>query len=944
MNGFSSWGPTDDGRIKPDLTANGDALYSSLNWADNAYGTYSGTSMSSPNAAGTATLLIDQYSRSFPGGAMRSSTLKGLLLHTADDRGLPGPDYQYGWGLLNGTAAAELIRDHAASPLKGRLREDLLSTTIASVSQEFVWDGVSPIRATLAWTDPAGTASTTTDLRTPRLRNNLDLKIIDPAGVTHRPWVMPFVGTWTQASMSLPATRGINMVDNVEQVLVSSPALSGAWRCVVTFQGTLANNQQAFSLLLSGSANQAPPPAPLALSAVTPSEGLPGPATLDVEGAGFVAGTTLRLHRAGQPDQPASSVTLVGGRLRGVFDLTTAEAGVWQITATNPDNSTATLTSGFTVLSALWSETVDGTVSGWTPATWAVTSTSSHSPPNAWFLAAPSAKTTVNLVSPDIPVPSGAVNLQFRFWHSFDLQSTRDAGILEFSVNGGVWFNVTAAGSGMAFGNNGYNGVVNSSGSASTKNEFAGQSAWSGNSGGFIQTIVNLTDTAKFTGKNLRARWRLGTNSGTSSPGWYVDSISLTADDAPVNAAPVITVPASASPALTVTDPDGTVFRVTGGRSTGLAVAATDDGGAAALTYTWSTAPGAPAPVTFSSNGTAGDASVTATFAAAGDYLLSVAVKDAAGLTAGSAVAVRVEQTADGLRVDPGVATLVVGADQAFSASLLDQFGDPLATQPAGFAWAVSGGGSITSGGSFHATHAGGPFAVTAGHQGWTATSAVTVLAAPATITFGALMQTADGSPKPVTVVTDPPNLAVVITYQGSGAVPPSLPGTYAVSATIQAPDYQGSAAAVLELRSPLAILNDWGAAEGLAGDQASLTADPDGDLLTNLMEYALGLDPQSPDSLPAGRLEPDGAVPFTQGSQPEARRLTLRFTRPVGREGVTYQVKVSSDLLNWQNVSNVSVEPGPEPGMETVTAKDPVSTAEGGSRFIRLDISTTLP
>ena len=83
---FSSFGPTDDGRIKPDVVANGEGIYSSLNSGDASYGTYSGTSMSSPNAAGTAALLAQDYVRLF-GQAMRASTLKGLLIHTADDRG-----------------------------------------------------------------------------------------------------------------------------------------------------------------------------------------------------------------------------------------------------------------------------------------------------------------------------------------------------------------------------------------------------------------------------------------------------------------------------------------------------------------------------------------------------------------------------------------------------------------------------------------------------------------------------------------------------------------------------------------------------------------------------------------------------------------------------------------------------------------------------------------
>ena len=66
VSAFSSWGPTDDGRIKPDLVANGDLLYSSLGSSNTAYGNYSGTSMATPNACGSAALLIQHYGNLFP--------------------------------------------------------------------------------------------------------------------------------------------------------------------------------------------------------------------------------------------------------------------------------------------------------------------------------------------------------------------------------------------------------------------------------------------------------------------------------------------------------------------------------------------------------------------------------------------------------------------------------------------------------------------------------------------------------------------------------------------------------------------------------------------------------------------------------------------------------------------------------------------------------------
>jgi autotransporter-associated beta strand protein len=258
---LSSTGPTDDGRIKPDLVANGVGLKSTYETSDTAYGTISGTSMATPNACGSATLLVDQYNRLF-GSAMRSSTLKALLIHTADDIGNPGPDYFFGWGLMNVKKAADIIANHSANPALQQIAEGRLTTTTTSQTYAFNWDGISPLRATVAWTDPAGTAISSHDSRTARLVNNLNLKLIAPNGTEYSPYVMPFVGTWTVASMSQNATTGINNTDNVEQVYVANPAQSGSWQAVVSYTGGLTNSQQDYGLVLSGLQQQADEQAP----------------------------------------------------------------------------------------------------------------------------------------------------------------------------------------------------------------------------------------------------------------------------------------------------------------------------------------------------------------------------------------------------------------------------------------------------------------------------------------------------------------------------------------------------------------------------------------------------------------------------------------------------------------------------------------------------------
>src|SRR5690606_13980848 len=84
INGSSSQGPTDDYRIKPDITGNGSGVYSTLDNADNAYGNLTGTSMAAPNVTGSLLLLQEHYKNLNNGNFMRAATLKGLALHTAD--------------------------------------------------------------------------------------------------------------------------------------------------------------------------------------------------------------------------------------------------------------------------------------------------------------------------------------------------------------------------------------------------------------------------------------------------------------------------------------------------------------------------------------------------------------------------------------------------------------------------------------------------------------------------------------------------------------------------------------------------------------------------------------------------------------------------------------------------------------------------------------------
>ena len=308
MTTFSSWGPCDDGRIKPDVVANGAGLYSSTAGSDSSYDSYSGTSMATPNAAGSAALLQQMYANLF-NQRLRASMLKALLIQTADDLGNPGPDYKFGWGLINTKAAADLIQAQKSNPSSPKLLENMLTPTVKSVSTTFVWDGTSPIRATLCWTDPAGTAQTAADSRTPNLVHDLDLKITGPDGsTTYLPFVMPFVGTWTAASMATAAITGKNKTDNVEQVRITAPNRAGSYTITVSMDGALTTAFQSYSLVVTGMSGlgsttptPTPTPAPSPTPTPTPPPVNPAPTVALVApltGSSFAPGSPVVLSAA----------------------------------------------------------------------------------------------------------------------------------------------------------------------------------------------------------------------------------------------------------------------------------------------------------------------------------------------------------------------------------------------------------------------------------------------------------------------------------------------------------------------------------------------------------------------------------------------------------------------------------------------------------------------
>lgn len=242
MSSFSVWGPTDDGRIKPDLVAPGVNLF--MPGLGSGYSFADGTSFAAPVAAGVIALFQQQYIRAF-GSAAQANTLKTLAIHTADEAGpAVGPDYSFGWGQINALAGSQLIETAIFNPEFIRQRR----LTSGQTFTQTIRVGSGDLRVTLGWFDPAGVEQVRQlNPRDRRLVNDLDLRVIRVStGEVFEPWRLDV------ANPTAPATRGDNSVDNVEQVFIPN-ALAGEYIIRVSHKGSnlRPTNFQDFAVVTS---------------------------------------------------------------------------------------------------------------------------------------------------------------------------------------------------------------------------------------------------------------------------------------------------------------------------------------------------------------------------------------------------------------------------------------------------------------------------------------------------------------------------------------------------------------------------------------------------------------------------------------------------------------------------------------------------------------------
>ncbi len=244
ISNFSSTGPSDDGRVKPDICGMGVNL-TSADTTVTGYYLSSGTSMSSPNVAGSLLLLQELYRDKFKVGDdslfMRATTLKALAIHTADDVGNPEVDFTYGFGVLDANKAGDLIEEDAWDG--GSSNSAIIEDTINSVSEVFEFDvnytSGDDLVITLVYHDHAADT----------LVNDLDLRLLQhSSGGTAFPW------TLDAANPSNNATRTDNDVDNVEQISYNN-LTTGTYTVKVQVEdpdSLYLDEPVPFSLIISG--------------------------------------------------------------------------------------------------------------------------------------------------------------------------------------------------------------------------------------------------------------------------------------------------------------------------------------------------------------------------------------------------------------------------------------------------------------------------------------------------------------------------------------------------------------------------------------------------------------------------------------------------------------------------------------------------------------------
>ena len=175
---------------------------------------------------------------------------------------------------------------------------------------------------------------------------------------------------------------------------------------------------------------------------------------------------------------------------------------------------------------------INGTVGMPDPTMWVTTTATSDTAPNNAYLPDQNGISDKYLISRNINVTSAAATLSFR--NNFNTEMSGgvfwDGYVLEVSapgISGGAFLDITDSHVGGSFVTGGYTGEIDST----AANPLAGRMAWSGNSGGYIDTVINMGPN--LAGQTVTLRFRMGTDEAVAAPGVHIDNISITGASCP---------------------------------------------------------------------------------------------------------------------------------------------------------------------------------------------------------------------------------------------------------------------------------------------------------------------------------------------------------------------------------------------------------------------------